>query len=525
MDSAIDAVFDGTGFETREITSPLLVDPPSHDRIEVDEVQPLDQDSATPIPAVQAVQGSTEAVSESEPETADVESAVPEPTPHSAPVAKPTGVRAGEERPGGFRWDIALPVAAAVLVLVVVSLFLLGRSEPEPEHVMVATAVPTAQPTPSPVVVADMAPAINPFLEQAEQLMLSGDVEAARRLLAEFSDDLVAQFNSEELELFEGLQDSVEGEQQDRAISDLTRGLELGSVRMIRRGVAGVSRIPSDERAATADLDDRLRRGRAALSAHKRLADAEKSGDLYAVMDRSKEMIAMLPDYSRSYAVREDAAVALEARAETAISNQDLEAAVEVLRGLQSRWPDRPGVAARINWCETEMRTDRELEHLLAEARGAGERGDYEMGIGLLDTARAKGADQLRVAALQRELTKQLAAEDAAGPAISVDGSFEAKFKKNETVIVPVVVTDDYRVERVVAWVAGDQSEGYREIVLQGSGNDLFPLEIGPDVHGNHSVLYYIEATDRSGHRAFFGSPDAPFEIERVKWFNKVIPK
>ena len=105
-----------------------------------------------------------------------------------------------------------------------------------------------------------------------------------------------------------------------------------------------------------------------------------------------------------------------------------------------------------------------------------------------------------------------------------MDGSFEAKFKKNEIVVVPVMVTDDYRVERVVAWVAGDPSDGYREITLQQAEDDLFPLEIGPELHGNHSILYYVVASDRSGHQAFFGSPDAPFKIERVKWFKKVIP-
>ncbi len=60
--------------------------------------------------------------------------------------------------------------------------------------------------------------------------------------------------------------------------------------------------------------------------------------------------------------------------------------------------------------------------------------------------------------------------------------------------------------------------------LYQQAGDDLFPLEIGPELHGNHSILYYIVASDRSGHQAFFGSPDAPFEIERVKWFKKVIP-
>lgn len=522
VDSAIDAVFDGTGFETREITTPLVLDPLPTAAAEVNPAPAGEPSPVTPVGGEPKTPMAPEVVPEPEGGTAGADFS--EPVPPQPPVAAPAMAEGKEKPGGGFRWDIVLPVAAAVLMVVVVSLFVIGRSERTTEQVAVATAVPTVRPTPSPVVVEDMAPAINPFLEQAEQLLLSGDLDATRRLLAEFSDDLVAQFNEEELELFEGLKDSVEGEAQARSISDLTRGLELGSIRMIRRGVAGVSRIPANERAAIPGLDERLQHGRTALGAHQRLGEAEKSGDLYAVMDRAAELISILPDYSRSYTLREDAAVGLEARAEAAISNEDLEGAVDVLRGLQSRWPDRPGVAARITWCETELRADRALENLLAEARGAGERGDFEIGIGLLETARAEGDDQLRVAALLRDLSEQLAARDADGPAISVDGSFEAKFKKNETVVVPVIVTDDYRVERVVAWIAAGSSPEYREIALQSAGNDQYPLEIGPDLHGNQDVVYYVVATDRSGHQAFFGSPDAPFKIERVKWFNKVIP-
>jgi len=524
VDSAIDAVFDGTGFETREITSPLAFDPPVHGRIEVDQVEVSDVEPAVQTPVEPIVPMTPDVAPEPIPEATPHELPESEPALDPPPVAKPAAVMDVAETGGAFRWDIALPVATAVLLMVVVGLLLMGRSKPEVDQVLVATVVPTVAPPPTAVVVEDMAPAVNPFLQQAEQLMLSGDVDAARRLLAEFSDDLKAQFNEEELDLFEGLQDSVEGEDRERSIEDLTRGLELGSVRMIRRGVTGVSQISSNERAEIPGLDDSLRRGRAALAAHQKLREAETSGDLFAVMDRSADLMAIIPDYSRSYTLREESAAALEARAEAAISSQDLGGAIAVLRGLQSRWPDRPGVDARIKWCQNEMQTDREFENLLAEARSAGERGDFETGIGLLETASPQGDDQLRVAALKRQLSEQLAAQDAEGPAISVDGSFEAKFKKNEIVVVPVMVTDDYRVERVVAWVAGDPSDGYREITLQQAEDDLFPLEIGPELHGNHSILYYVVASDRSGHQAFFGSPDAPFKIERVKWFKKVIP-
>jgi hypothetical protein len=215
----------------------------------------------------------------------------------------------------------------------------------------------------------------------------------------------------------------------------------------------------------------------------------------------------------------------VETDAEAAIQNENYQAAIDILRALDSRMPGRDGVADRIAWCEVQLRTDRELESVLAAARAAGDRGDPETGLAALAGAKASDGYRTRFASLEAELQSQLLEMDAQGPTISLDPGFSNGFKKGQTVVVPLTVTDDYRVERVTAWLWTGDATDYREFAVEPTGDDSYQLKIGPDVHANKTVMYYIVASDPAGHKAFLGSPDAPFEIERKKWFKKVLPK
>jgi len=519
IDAAVDALFDpdgfdSTGFETREITSPLTFEPP-----------PTKVVVATPEGQVEPQLPPETPPQTDEPETPrsnPPEAVAPEAStldPESPPVAdRPEGPLRG------FRWDIIAPAAAALLLVVVIGAVLMGRSGSQRQAQAAATPVPTVRPTPVPPVQQDLGPAINPLLEQADQLFLNGDVEGTRRLLAELPDGLVAGFSAGERELYEGLLGTIDGEDRDKALRDLNGGLEHGSVPMLRRAVAGLADLSPEELADDPDLQAKLQHARRAVRAYGRLRETDKTGEPLAVMDRASEMIGILPGYSRAYILRDHAAATLESQAEAAIRREDYAAAIEVLRALESRWPGRAGVADRIAWCETEMRTDPELESALAAARAAGDRNDPESGLRTLADANSSEGYRIRFESLRVELEAQLADLDAQGPTISVDPAFDPGFKKNETVVLPLTVTDDYRVERVTAWLWVDRDSDYRSITVEPAGDGIFRLEITPEIHGNKKVLYYIVASDRAGHKAFLGSPDAPFEIERKKWFKKMLP-
>ena len=127
-----------------------------------------------------------------------------------------------------------------------------------------------------------------------------------------------------------------------------------------------------------------------------------------------------------------------------------------------------------------------------------------------------------RFAAVLSQLRSQLAAMDAQPPQITLPPDFDPVVRKNEPVVVPIQVRDDYRVERVVAWVRTVSDQGFREVVLEDEGSGLYPLRLEPEAHGNESVLIYVVAGDRSTHQSQLGSPEQPLSLERRRWFQRL---
>ena len=88
--------------------------------------------------------------------------------------------------------------------------------------------------------------------------------------------------------------------------------------------------------------------------------------------------------------------------------------------------------------------------------------------------------------------------------------------------MVPIEVHDDYRVERVAAWVRPDSGGDFREIALAAGDGGSYPLEVTPQLHGNGSVLLYVVAVDRSGHTSSLGSAEQPLRLERKGWLKRL---
>ena len=86
---------------------------------------------------------------------------------------------------------------------------------------------------------------------------------------------------------------------------------------------------------------------------------------------------------------------------------------------------------------------------------------------------------------------------------------------------MPIRITDDYRVERAVVLVRTESKPEFREVPLRESGDGVYPFHVGPDIHGNESVEFYVVATDRSGHETRLGGPEGPLTIERKRWYQR----
>jgi hypothetical protein len=513
-------------FETRAITVPLVVEPatPVAEAARERQAPPARFAEPAPSPPERAPDAAPEAAPADPEERASAPPAVPRAEEQRLPAAlpAPAAVAKAAAPPVRRRWGAIAGLAAGlVLVSVVgwlaaVALRSDGRAGQISRPPIIEVPRPVAAPS-GPAV-----PAVNPILTEAERLLFEGNPAAVRALLEKLPEGVVASFNSAEAELHQELVASIGAADREEALRDLDGGLESGSITMLRRAVPAFSGVTRDELAADPALAGKLERARRALSAFQRLRDAERAGDPFVVIERAGEMIAALPGYSRAATLREEAAVAVEERAESEVAAREFEAALAALRELERRWPQRPGLAARIEACERELRFDAEMESLLQRAVAAGERGDPEEGLRQLAGTSPSMTFAMRVAALRERLEDQLAKMDAGAPVITIPDAFEPVLRKNETAVVPIEVRDDYRVERVAAWVSRDPAAGFQEIRLSSDGGSVYPLAVTPELHGNDGVLFYVVATDRSGHSSTLGSAEQPLRLERKGWLKRL---
>jgi hypothetical protein len=438
-----------------------------------------------------------------------------------APAAAPPQAGADTLAKRVSRTELAL-VAAVVVVLMCIIAFTWpsGGGENTPDvagRVSVEPAPPTDTLVPPP---ADT----NLFddLLDVQQLVDEGDLAAARAVLDELGDRVESAYGSDESALYESLVTAVtQASDRDAAIEDLRTGLRHGSIKMLRRGAAGLSSMSRLEIAEIDGLGADLERANRALRLHRQMWDASADGGFVQAIAVGSDLEALLPNYSGARQVREQSATALEIRAEALIAELRFAEAVAALESLTGVWPERSGAADRIEWCREQMALTERQESKIANALSMGEGGDPEGGLALLSAMTPDPRLQDEVDRAGKALRDRLAAMDSAAPTIEIAAEIDLAFKKNESMTIPFRVTDDYRVERVVVHARNEADEGYLQIPLKTSGDGLFHFSVTPELHGNRDVHFYVVAHDHSGHVGRFKSVEDPGTIYRKKWFRK----
>lgn len=452
--------------------------------------------------------------------------ATPRETLLMGPAVTPPPTRRHSRRLTLAPWTLVAAAMATAVLGGVTTLTMLGRTarsvrrtRPTPavaEVVVVPPATPTAVPAPpAPAVVAD------PRLEQAERLLTEGDRDGARAVLDGISDEELGRLSPAELDRYEELTGDLETMGRDVAMRDLRGGLEAGSIAMVRRAVAALGDLEPAELASDPDLGEDLDHARAALSQHRELWDADRAGDRLQVVAQARRMIALLPGYSGAYRMREEAAAALESEATAAAARGELDEALALMRSLQEQWPERPGLGERIAAWQGQRQRQEKLAEVLGRALAAGRSGQPDAGLRLLAAAEPGEAYAERFQKARADLEAELARLDASSPQISLPPELELRYRKNETVALPLTVTDDFRVEQVVAHVKREREAGYRDLLLERGTGDLYELRITPEIHGNDKVLFWVEAVDTSSHRGTLGDAAAPLVLERKRWYQK----
>jgi len=357
-----------------------------------------------------------------------------------------------------------------------------------------------------------------------QHLVDVGDLAAARQALGALDerDDLT--FSSDESALYDSLV-TVVAEAADRgeAVSNLRDGLGYGSIRMIRRGVAGLSGVSALELAEVDGLSADLEHGRRALRLHQAMWDASEQGDHLGAIEQAGRLIEELPGYSGAPELRERSAGILESRAESYIANREYDQAIAVLESELRVWPERSGVENRIRWCRNKLAAARQDRAVIAEALAKGEAGDPEGGLELLAGLGSAPGAANEIERARSTLNDRLAAMDAAAPVIEIADQSVVGFKKNQTVTVVLHVSDDYGVERVVVHARNETDPEFLQLPLRPADDGSYRFVVTPELHGNRDLQFYVVAEDRSGHVGTLGAAEAPRTLERKKWFKKLL--
>ncbi len=439
------------------------------------------------------------------------------------PAAVPPTARQSRTSRRVSRIELAV-VAAVVIVLGAIIAFTWSAGDDDVE-IPVATAI-QVEDRGSTETLVPPPPDDNLFddLLAVQQLVDADDLESAREALYQLESRDGLSFSSDESALYDSLV-TVVAQAADRgaAIEDLRAGYSYGSVKMVRRGVAGVSGLSAVEIAEVDGLAGDLEKARRALRLHSKMWDAQQQGDHLGAIGNSWQLEALMPGYSGSSDVRNQAASALEIRTDAYVARGEYENAIALLESLRRVWPDREGAAARIVWCQGQLDLTRRGESVIASALAKGEAGDPEAGFAILDEMNATPELQDEIDRARKALENRLAEMDADDPIIQIASAMELSFKKNETVTVPLKVSDDYRVERVVVHARNEADDGYLQLLLQPDGEGLFSFVVAPELHGNKNVYFYVVARDVSGHIGRLGSQEEPQRIARKKWFKKLL--
>lgn len=279
--------------------------------------------------------------------------------------------------------------------------------------------------------------------------------------------------------------------------------------------------LPRRELRGVRGLRSKMDRARKALRIHTLLWRAKKAGDDLQVIERAGALLGVLPAYGRAKKLRLEAAESVEARAADAGRRGRYAEALSLLEKEQKLWPERAGLDAYIARYRKEVERERQLEATLERAQKALDAGDPESGLKILEGVTPSGAYVARFEELRTRLEESLRARDAQPPKVMLQPGFKLRFKKNQVLVIPFVVTDDLGVASVRAHIRKKGERNFREVPLHHASGERWSLELTPELHGNTTVELFVVARDASGHEGTLGSEQRPLKVLRKRWYQK----
>ncbi len=408
-------------------------------------------------------------------------------------------------------------VGVAVVAVIITAIWQMlpsGRKPAPPPQPTVIVETPVPQPTLVPT------PSVDPVLSEAESMVAQGDLDAVHEVLGRLTPERIDSFTEQERELYDGLLETVEGVDRNRALENLALGFESGSLDYLHRAVRAFSKLP-DQGGGDSKVERDLERARQAIRLHTLLWRASRAGDQAQVLERAADLMKVLPAYSGSAKLRREAAAVLEKQATAEAGAGDFRSALGKLETIRQQWPQREGIEERIAEVEAARDEDERLGRVLEKARSQGAAGEPDAGLATLAGVTPTASRKAAFAKARAALEQQLGAMDANPPTVALADGAELAFRKNQDLVVPLIVKDDYQVADVKVMVRTAGSKDFREVKPRHVEGDRWQATIPPGLHANDDIDLYVVATDRAGHVGRLGSAEKPLEANRKKWYQR----
>ena len=414
------------------------------------------------------------------------------PTPAGTPPAPPqTGgpfraAAATRERKLTIpRWAWAAGAAAVLLAGGVLAWWLMPRAEPAPEPA--PSAVPAAPPQP-----AKEPAAVR--LEAAERALADGDYGRANELASSLDASDQAALGPAGCLRLQVLVETIPKIAAEQLPADLSRGLETGSIELLRRILAAVP-----DPAALSDTGPAfgadLARAREVVRMFGEVEQASAAGRPAEVLERFAPLAVLLPEDSPAFGLRERAAEAIERQAEEHARNGEYPQAQADLSPLLNQWPNREGLRERVAGYQKAQSLEAGQEAFLATVPSYLSRRRPDEGLVELKKFTPTPHLASRFAEAEKKLSDLLARIDANPPVVELSGGYDTRFFRGTVANVGFHVRDDFRVAKVEIF-AGKRRMKAEKVGLR------YEVEIPPSVHRNEAIEVVAVATDYSGHES-----------------------
>ena len=397
-------------------------------------------------------------------------------------------------------------IAAAVLVAVVGGWFGLRKSQAPAPETQVAPAGPPIPAPPSPQ-------AVLAKLEEARMLLAQGEDLKAQEMIQALSFVDQSALPPEACSQLAKLEGMLALLAVERLPADLARGLKEGDLGVLRAAVITGSGLGTD---LPAEAQGDFEKARKLVELHRLIEADAAEGKHAAVLQRFAELEALSPGISDPLELRDKAAQALEAQAQTAAVQGKYDEALARLAPVEASWSKREGLAPLAASYRKAKEDEPKQQALLASIPAWERRKKPHEGLDLLKGVEPTPHLRPQIEEARKRLEAQLSQLDKTPPQVTLRDGYFLEYSRGVVVELSFRVSDDYEVKSVklMAKPPGGRMREYPLEVSRTMG--FYTAELPASFHQNGTVEIYVVATDLSGNEGHFGTPDKPMKVTRI---------